>query len=234
MVSRFLLKCTLLAISISSNLVGEENQAPAKTDAVYSQHYVAKDYSYLLGIPGFSNKLLEMHFQLYQGYVKNTNLLLDTLSKQNALGKSQTYEYDALKRRLGWEFDGMRLHELYFSSLGSQGHLNEMSALFKEITTQFGSYDLWKKDFIATGMMRGIGWVVLYRDNVSGRLINVWINEHDVGHLAGNPPLLIMDVFEHAYMPEWGLDRAAYITAFFNNINWGVVSKRFDRALINQ
>ncbi|MDP7240940.1 MAG: Fe-Mn family superoxide dismutase, partial [Dehalococcoidia bacterium] len=80
--------------------------------------------------------------------------------------------------------------------------------------------------FRACGAMRGIGWVVLYQDAVTGRLINMWINEHDAGHPAGGQPLLVMDVFEHAFVTDYGLKRADYIQAFFGNINWGVVEDR--------
>lgn len=191
------------------------------------QVYTAKDYRYLIGMPGFSDNLLEMHFKLYEGYVKNAN---DLLAKLKVI-QGTTYEYGALKRRLGWEFDGMRLHELYFDNLRGNGVLDPKSPLYAAITAQFGGYEQWKKDFIATGSMRGIGWAILYYDLQSKRFINTWINEHDTGHLATGTPLLIMDVFEHAYIPQFGLDRAAYITAFFNNINWTVVNDRYSQAM---
>lgn len=191
------------------------------------QVYVAKDYSRLIGMNGFSDALLQMHFRLYEGYVKNTNELIEKL---NALkdGGASPLDYAGLKRRLGWEFDGMRLHELYFDNLGGKGTIDSKSPLFAAITAQFGSFDKWKKDFIATGLMRGIGWVILYYDSQQKQLINCWINEHDVGHLATSQPLLVMDVFEHAYITQYGLDRAKYIDAFFLNINWDSVSSRFD------
>jgi len=85
---------------------------------------------------------------------------------------------------------------------------------------------MWEKDFRGTGAMRGIGWVVLYQDTSSGRLINFWINEHDVSHPAGCSPLLIMDVFEHAFMLDYGLKRADYIEAFFKNISWAAAEAR--------
>ena len=94
------------------------------------------------------------------------------------------------------------------------------------MTEQFGSVEAWATDFKATGAMRGIGWVVLYEDPATGRLINTWINEHDVGHLAGARPVLIMDVFEHAFIPDYGLKRAEYIEAFFKNIDWKAVDSR--------
>ena len=75
--------------------------------------------------------------------------------------------------------------------------------------------------------MRGIGWALLYYDGEEKRLLNVWINEHDGGHLIKGIPILIMDVFEHAYMPQFGLNKLKYIEAFFNNINWEVVNARY-------
>ena len=187
--------------------------------------YTAKDYSALVGMPGFSETLLKNHFTLYQGYVANTSKVLDLLGAMLNDGKTGTPEYAELKRHLGWEFDGMRLHEYYFENLGAKP-FNPASALAKKMAADFGSYENWEKDFKATGAMRGIGWTILYQDPVSGRLINFWINEHDVAHPAGCVPLLIMDVFEHAFMLDYGLKRADYITAFFANINWGAVEGR--------
>jgi superoxide dismutase, Fe-Mn family len=187
--------------------------------------YTAKDYSALVGMPGFSETLLKNHFTLYQGYVANTNKVLDLLGAMLNEGKAGTPEYAELKRHLGWEFDGMRLHEFYFENLGAKP-LNQGGALAKKIAADFGSYENWEKDFKATGAMRGIGWTILYLDPVGGRLINFWINEHDVAHPAGCVPLLVMDVFEHAFMLDYGLKRADYIAAFFANINWGAVEGR--------
>jgi Fe-Mn family superoxide dismutase len=210
---------------LSTTLIGVFAQPPGEEGT--TTFYKAKDYSSLLGMPGFSDKALQAHFKLYQGYVANTNLLFNTLTALNAANKNRYPEYAEIKRRYGWEFDGMRLHEYYFENLKGQGALNTDSPLYLQLVADFGSYDKWKADFIATGAMRGIGWAVLYLDPGSGRLMNAWINEHDVGHLAGGKPILIMDVFEHAYMIDYLLDRAAYIEAFFKNINWEIVSQRY-------
>jgi superoxide dismutase, Fe-Mn family len=199
-----------------------------------SSDYIPKDYSYLYGMPGFSDALMKMHFQLYQGYVKNTNLLLNRFKEMEAQGSMDSYEYGALKRRLGWEWDGMRLHEFYFDNLGGKEPLDRTDPLFLKIVKDFGSYEIWKSSFIATGMIRGIGWVILYRDPQTGRLFNTWINEHDLGHLSGGQPLLVMDVFEHAYITQYGLDRGKYIGAFFDNIHWGKVSKRYNDSFQSQ
>lgn len=188
--------------------------------------YTAKDYARLIGMAGFSETMLKNHFTLYQGYVTNTNKLLDTLEQMLKDGKAANPEFAELKRRLGWEFNGMRLHEYYFETLGGNGEVDLGSRLARKKIEDFGSIEAWQKDFMATGAMRGIGWVVLYQDNVSGRLFNVWINEHDQGHPAGCMPILVMDVFEHAFMLDYGLKRADYIEAFFKNIDWKAVDAR--------
>jgi Fe-Mn family superoxide dismutase len=190
--------------------------------------YKAKDYSYLLGrMKGFNDNLLSMHFKLYEGYVKNTNLLIQSLEDLKNKGDISGVAFGALKHRLGWEYDGMKLHELYFENLGGVKQISQTSALYQHLIKDFGSYEAWKKDFIATGLMRGIGWVVLYQDKIKNRLFNVWVNEHDVGHLAGGKLLVVMDVWEHAYITEYGLDRAKYINAFFDALDWTVVEKRY-------
>ena len=186
--------------------------------------YSAKDYSDLIGMEGFSDTLLKNHFTLYQGYVNNTNKIYDLLK-----GKAKDAtdpEYAELKRRLGFEFNGMRLHEYYFENLGGKSPVDKSGAVAKKLADAFGSYEAWEQDFRATGAMRGIGWAILYQDNVTGWLYNQWINEHEVGHFAGCRPILVMDVFEHAFMTDYGLRRADYIESFFKNIDWEVVGNR--------
>lgn len=120
----------------------------------------------------------------------------------------------------------MRLHELYFGNLGGKAGIDPAGKLAGKLVAEFGSLEAWEKDFRATGAMRGIGWVVLYLDPESGRLFNSWINEHDAAHPAGGTPLLVMDVFEHAYMTDYGIKKADYIEAFFKNIDGKAVEAR--------
>ena len=188
--------------------------------------YEAKNFESLLGTKGFGDQLLKNHFTLYQGYVTNTNKVADALAGMAKEGKTTAPEYAELKRRFGWEFNGMRLHEYYFDNIIKGGKaLDKNTNLYKKIVADFGSYENWEKDFKATGAMRGIGWVILYYDGTEGRLFNTWINEHDVGHLSGAKPLIVMDVFEHAYMIEYGLKKADYIEAFFKAIDWTIDPK---------
>jgi Fe-Mn family superoxide dismutase len=188
--------------------------------------YIAKDYGRLLGTPGFSETLLKNHFSLYAGYVTNLNKVLDGLAQMTKDDKLSSPEAAELRRRLGWEFDGMRLHELYFENLGGKSPRDPAGKLAQALASGFGGAEAWEKDLRAAGAMRGIGWVVLYQDPAGGRLVNSWVNEHDTGHLAGCLPLLVLDVFEHAYMLDYGLKKADYIAAFLRAVDWTAVEAR--------
>ncbi len=183
--------------------------------------YAPKDFSHLLGLPGMSDELLNNHFTLYQGYVTNTNSLKELLAQEDL----SLPAYNELKRRFGWEWNGMRLHELYFENLTKESS-SASELVIAALTESFGSYEAWEKDFLKTGALRGIGWVMLVKDRQTGALYNVWINEHDLGHLADAQPLLVMDVFEHAFMLDYGIKRADYINTFMKAIDWSIVTKR--------
>ncbi|MBF5058849.1 superoxide dismutase [Candidatus Neptunochlamydia vexilliferae] len=114
----------------------------------------------------------------------------------------------------------------YFENLGAKP-LSEKSPLFKKIVSCFGSFEAWQRNLVSTGMIRGIGWVILYQDPIDGLLYNIWVDEHNINHIPGAEPLLIMDVREHAYITEYGLSRLGYIQVFLKNINWEIVESRF-------
>jgi superoxide dismutase, Fe-Mn family len=188
--------------------------------------YKAKDFTHLIGMKGFSKQLLENHFKLYEGYVENTNKLLKLFSGK---GDPKDPGFAESRRRFGWEWNGMRLHEYYFDNLGGNGQLKR-SSLFTEIQKQFGDFEKWQESFKAVGGMRGIGWAILYLDHFTGSLCNAWINEHDTGHLSGCSPIMIMDVFEHAFMIDYGIKKDGYIAAFIQNANWDLAVDRFQNA----
>lgn len=189
--------------------------------------YTAKKYEHLLGLNGFSDAMLKNHFTLYEGYVANTNKLLDLLKTK----EGGTPEYNELKRRYGWEWNGMRLHELYFGNLTKEAKPLTDGKVKKLLEDTWGSFENWEKDFRSTGTMRGIGWVILYLDIEANAVCNAWVTEHDMGHLAHCPPILVMDVWEHAYMTDYQLKRADYIDTFIKSVNWEVVEKRAQEAL---
>ncbi len=190
--------------------------------------YEPKNFEHLLGLPGFSENLLKNHFTLYQGYVTNTNKVRDLLSNLLKEGKTATPEFAELTRRLGWEFNGMRLHELYFSNLSkTPSKLSATNPLGKKIQEQFGSIENWEKEARAICTMRGIGWAVLYFDHINNQLINCWVNEHDVGHLSTCVPLVVIDVFEHAYITDFGIKRADYVDAIFKFLDFAPLEERY-------
>jgi Fe-Mn family superoxide dismutase len=184
----------------------------------------------LSGLHGISDRTLEMHFELYEGYVKNTNLLTEQLLEmaRNKKASGTNPAYSELKRHLGFEYGGMVLHEYYFGNLAPKGR-GEISPQFKQtLEKSFESFDAWKSDFVAVGSMRGVGWAVLYQDPLTGQLSNHWIELHQQGVPSGFKPILVMDVWEHAFLIDYKpSQRSKYIEAFFSNIDWNVVNRCF-------
>ena len=175
-------------------------------------------------------------WQLYQGYVNQVNKLNDELSQLTKENKSNTLIYNDRRRRYGFEYNGMVLHEYYFGNITSQEtKLEDNPKLQLAITKQWGSFNIWLNDFINTGKTRGIGWAILYLDLSTGTLTNNFVSEHQNGNISGFIPLLVMDVWEHAYMVDHRAGgRGDYIKAFVQNINWNKVENRFKNAIENK
>lgn len=193
--------------------------------------YTAKTFD-LSDLTGISNETLAMHFKLYEGYVANTNTYNQRISDLiggGQLDATQVAAFSELKRRFGFEYNGMVLHEYYFGNMQKHGtgDAAKDSAFYAAAEKSFGSYDVWKADFNATGKMRGVGWATVYQDPASGAISNHWIDLHETGNVAGFKPILVMDVWEHAWIKDYApADRPKYIEAFFANINWDVVNSR--------
>jgi Fe-Mn family superoxide dismutase len=186
----------------------------------------------LSGLNGISDKTLEMHFKLYEGYVTSTNELNEKIAGFLEDGKVDHDEmpaYSELTRRLGFEYNGMALHEYYFGNLKAGGNdtPSSTSSFLKSAKDSFGSFETWKADFVGIGKMRGVGWAVCDLDPATRTLSNHWITLHEIGNVAGYSPILVMDVWEHAFLLDYKpSDRAKYIDAFFSNIDWAAVDKR--------
>jgi Fe-Mn family superoxide dismutase len=192
------------------------------------REYKVKHFQ-LKGLNGISDLQIETHLELYVGYVTNTNRLNAQLNELAGSGRASSPEYAELTRRLGFEYNGMRLHELYFENLTSHFvELNHDSLLYERLDDAFGRFESWRRDFVAVATMRGVGWAALYEDPETGRLSNHWITLHEHGHPAGFRPLLVMDVWEHAFMVDHRpTERERYIDSFFANVNWAEVEHRF-------
>lgn len=178
-------------------------------------------------LSGISTKTIEEHLKLYSGYVKNTNLILETIAtldpEKNALAISEA------QRRFGFEFDGMRNHEYYFEQFeGSPKPISSDSELHKVIISTWGSFDIWMTRFKTLAMTRGVGWAILYKDEVTGQLLNTWVEEQHLGHLTGLKVILALDMWEHSYMLDYvPSEKKKYIEVFFENLDWSVVQNRF-------
>jgi superoxide dismutase, Fe-Mn family len=195
-----------------------------------TQSYAPKKWG-LSGLQGISDKTLEMHFGLYEGYVKNTNLLNEQIAAKIEAGKAVAtdLEFAELTRRLTFEYNGMRLHELYFDNMSTSSG-QPSSDLQAALANAYGDFETWKKDFAAVGGMRGVGWAIAYQDPANGQITNHWVELHQNGNLATFAPIVVMDVWEHAFLLDYKpADRSKYIEAFFANINWSEIAGRLVR-----
>jgi Fe-Mn family superoxide dismutase len=180
-------------------------------------------------LQGISENQIAQHWKLYEGYVAQTNALRDELAALRKEGKGATFAYADRRRRFGFEYNGMVLHEYYFGNLkaGAPALANE-SPLKKSLAEQFGSFDAFQEDFLKTGASRSIGWAILYFDPAMGIFNNHFIQLHEEGNPAGFIPVLVMDAWEHAYMVDFGATgRPDYMKAFWANVNWATVEKRY-------
>jgi superoxide dismutase, Fe-Mn family len=192
--------------------------------------YKPRDFN-LSGLTGISDKTLEMHFGLYEGYVSETNQLTERLAEMSRAGQAAKNPiYVELTRHLGFEYGGMILHEYYFDNLAPKGRGKPSRELTQAIEQSFGDFETWRADFVAVGGMRGVGWAVLFRDPHTGQLSNQWITLHEQGVPAGFAPVLVMDAWEHAFLLDYKpAERGKYIEAFFENIDWTEVGERLPR-----
>lgn len=193
--------------------------------------YQARKFN-LPELKGLSKKQIDVHLSLYEGYVKHVNLIMEKIAAmKESDAEGNAYVMAELRRRLGFEFDGMRMHEYYFEQFegGNQG--NPDSALAKAAAERYGSGEQFLAHIKEVAGTRGIGWVVVYYDAVGKMLHTAWVNDHEIGQLGGCPVILALDLWEHAYMVDYlPAEKKNYIDAFFDNLNWTVCEARFDKA----
>jgi Fe-Mn family superoxide dismutase len=193
--------------------------------------YTEQKFDRLKGLDGVSDEQIAEHLQLYAGYVRQVNELNDELAELRERGRAsgRDSKFAELTRRLGFEYNGMILHEYYFSNLrpGADPRPAAGSKLAQALADSFGSVENWRTDFQAIGGMRGVGWVILCQDPATLRLTNHWVTLHQDGIPASFKPLLVMDVWEHAFMRDYqATERGRYLEAFFRNIDWPIVQLR--------
>jgi Fe-Mn family superoxide dismutase len=191
--------------------------------------YTPKSFAQLKGLKGISDNVLESHFKLYEGYVNRANKLTDALSALTKEGQAAGTNpaYAEMTRRLGFEYNGMVLHEYYFENLTPNAPKEALAKFKKAAEASFGSYETWFADFRGVATMPGIGWAITYQNPANGWLSNHWVNLHEEGNIAGFAPILVMDAWEHAFVPDYKpTERAKYVEAYFQNIDWAVLETR--------
>jgi Fe-Mn family superoxide dismutase len=181
------------------------------------------------GLKGISKESVDEHLKLYEGYVKHTNLILEEVENK----KDKSYSDSEAQRRLGFEFDGMKNHEIYFESLSDgKQEINKDSDLYKKIEEDFGGFEEWLENFTLLAKTRGVGWAMLYLDQDSGKLLNAWVDEQHFGHLAGCKLVLALDMWEHSFVFDYKPSgKGQYIEDFFENLNWSKIEGNYTSAL---
>lgn len=176
-------------------------------------------------MPGLSAKQIEAHLKLYAGYIKNVNAVESQIATYKTDSATHALALSELTRRYAFEWNGMRLHEIYFAALGGDGAI--AGPIADALAAQYGSIESWKEEVKAMAMMRGIGWVLLVQDDVTKAFRNIWVSDHEIGHLAGAKVLFALDVWEHAYLVDYlPAQRADYVNAVFANLRWSNVEAR--------
>jgi superoxide dismutase, Fe-Mn family len=177
----------------------------------------------LLELDGISRTTIDAHHRLYQGYVAKRNEILGRLADVDLEAGNQVYsDVRALKVDLTFAVGGIKNHEIYFDHLGGEGG-NPSGAIAGLIDRDFGGTDKWRADLKATGMA-GRGWAWTAYDWDEGRLFNYVGDAQNTFPVWNATPLVALDVYEHAYFLDYQTDRAAYIEAFFRNLDWSVVN----------
>lgn len=190
--------------------------------------YTARTFD-LPELKGLSKKQIDVHLALYEGYVKHVNLITEKIAKLKAEdAEGNAFVVNELRRRLGFEFDGMRMHEYYFEQFEGEKGGSPDSALAKAAAEKYGSGENFIAHIKEVAGTRGIGWVVVYSDPRANTLHTAFVNDHELGQLAGLPIILALDLWEHAYMVDYvPAEKKTYVEAFLDNVNWSVVEARF-------
>ena len=187
----------------------------------------------LKGLSGISDAVLKSHLALYQAYVKNVNTLNEQLEPLLKEGKAAgtNLAYAEMTRRLNFEYSGMVLHEYYFANLAPEPEpLGKDSALARAFSESYGSVDTWLSDFKAVAALRGVGWAIAFQDPNSRSIRNVWVNSHEDGNLPGWRPIVVLDAWEHAFVPDYEpTERAKYIEAYLRNLDYRACESRLLR-----
>lgn len=181
---------------------------------------------------GISKQTIEEHMKLYVGYVTHSNAVLEKIAELSIDAEKNMPILSGLQRRFGFEYNGMRNHEVYFSLLegDSSGSVKDTApTLGNAIADQWGTFEAWVDNFQAIASTRGIGWAMLYYDRKEKKLLNAWVDEQHLGQLQDCTLIFALDMWEHSFVSDYQPSgKKQYVLDFFKNVNWSVAEKRFD------
>ena len=188
----------------------------------------AKKLPFQKPLTGISEKTISIHHdKLYDSYVKKYKEIQEKLKNVDKSAANATFsDLRELKLEEGFAANAVLLHEAYFDILGGEG--KPEGEIIDAITKDFGSFNAWQEEFKALGLSAR-GWVVLVYDFNDSKLHNYLADIHNQGGIWGVSPILVLDVYEHAYFIDYGSDRKTYIEDFFKNLNWKVINKKFNK-----
>ena len=201
------------------------------TQVLATTHMTFTPKTFSMGeLKGISAKNIEEHIKLYEGYVKNANGIMERMATLDS--EKDAYIVGELFRRFSFEYNGMRNHEVYFSSLeGGAKAFNPESELGKALVELFGSYENFIKEFSALALTRGIGWAVLWYDKKEDKFLASWVDEQHLGQLNGAHMILALDMWEHSYVADYQPSgKKQYVADFFENLNWSVIEENYQKA----
>lgn len=178
-------------------------------------------------LDGISERQLDVHIKLYEGYVKFINHLFEVQTELKKDPEKNAYALSEVTRRLGFEWNGARMHEHYFAQWEG-GHTPLSKELEDALSAQWGDHKAMVQEFKAVALMRGIGWTLLSQDNKTKQLIIHWVSDHELGQLNDTTTILALDMWEHAFMVDYApAEKNQYVDAWFKNLNGAVISSRF-------
>jgi Fe-Mn family superoxide dismutase len=193
---------------------------------------VAQTKTYSIPTEALSQANKKNHYELYEQYVKDFNRIsaeLDAVSRANASGNHSLFR--SLKIDETYNLNAVYLHELYFANIGDlQSEITMDTLAYMRLERDFGSFDDWQRDFLACASASRCGWVVTGYNIFTQTYMNYVVDLHSLNVPVGVIPVVVMDVWQHAYYKDYLKDVSEYTQNMMRELNWNVIESRFERA----
>ena len=203
-----------------------------KTPKVLNEAFVGQEKKFNIVTDLMSDKNIDNHIALYRGYIENfnkTSAKLDSVDRSNV--NSNHSEYRNLKLDEIYNLNGTYLHEQYFANIGDNNSQINMDTLaYMRLNRDFGTFDDWQKDFIACSLSSRCGWSITYLNFYTQSYMNCFIDLHTKDVPAGMYPVIVMDMWQHAYYKDYLKDAKTYLIGMMKQLNWAVIEERFKKA----